>query len=641
MHINLLLRKRALAGFALMLLVASAGILTGCDLSRNYLKSDRAGNMEIQDYRDGLSERTPEVLADEDSASSQAANIPELKPYVSDASENLEPMPLVSISVNQTVPLRDVLFELAQQAEYDLELDPSIRGSIIFTAREKPFDLVIARISEIAGLRYRFADGILRVEVDAPFNKSYKVDYLSYIRSNTSSVRNNIAVVSGEGTDTGSDFQVTAESESNFWGELEQNLGQILGGATAPLRTSRDPRITVTEQNPDIAATAPVPTAEGGAPAGADGAAEQPQVNVTPPQAVLNVESLPVEDDAGTPAGAGTAGATFSVNRQAGIISAFATERQHKEIAEYLKIVRRSVTSQVLIEAKILEVALDDEHSAGIDWRVLNLFAGEGALSFMSDGASGSLNLLSEASIDDPISGELSAPGSFVVGFGGNDVQALIRAISRFGAVRALASPRLTVLNNQSAVLNVASNRVFFEIDIDVTTDEGVTQTDIDSDIRNVPEGVLVNVLPSINLDNNTISMAVRPTITRILRSVPDPAIQFVTASAIPPIEGVESLIPEVNVQEIDSVIQVRSGQPIVMGGLLQDRTATSEGGVPVLNEIPVAGNLFKNHSDLIRKTELVIFLKATIVEAPEDTIHDTDKDLYRMFSGDRRPLRL
>lgn len=639
---------KALAGLLLAMLTIS--LLAGCDLSRNYLKADRAANMEVQDFRDGLAERLPDPSDDETGMASSGVGIPELQPYVSAVPESLKPMPLVSISVNQSVPLRDVLFELAQQAEYDLELDPAIKGSIIFTAREKPFDLVIKRISEIAGLRYRFEDEILRVEVDAPYNKSYKVDYLSYIRSNKSSVRNNIAVVSGQGTDTGSDFEARAESEANFWGELEDNLGQILGGAATALKTARDPRITVTQQNPEVAATAPTPTAasaEGGA-----GEGTQPTVIATAPQAVLNVESLPIDDEeAGGRGGrggratatAGTNGATFSVNRQAGIISVYATERQHKEVEQYLALVRKSVTSQVLIEAKILEVALDDEHVAGIDWRALDLFSGEGALGFMANGAATTLGGLTGASaaLDDPIAGELTAPGSFVLGYGGNDVQALIRAISRFGTVRALASPRLTVLNNQSAVLNVASNRVFFEIDIDVTTNDGDTRTDIDSDIRNVPEGVLVNVQPSINLENKTVGLAVRPTITRIIRSVPDPAIQFVTAAAVPPIEGVESLVPEVNVQEIDSVIQVRSGQPIVMGGLLQDRTFSSEGGVPVLNEIPLAGSLFKNHSDLVRKTELVIFLKATIVESPGDTVHDTDKDLYRMYSGDRRPLKL
>jgi general secretion pathway protein D len=228
-----------------------------------------------------------------------------------------------------------------------------------------------------------------------------------------------------------------------------------------------------------------------------------------------------------------------------------------------------------------------------------------------------------------------------VVGVAGDDFEALIKALDGFGTVRALASPRLTVLNNQSAVLNVANNRVFFDIDIDVSRDDNGQSVDISSDVHNIPEGVLVNVQPSINVDNGTISMAVRPTITRIIDTKPDPAVQYITASATPPITGVESLIPELNVQEMDSVIQVRSGQPVVMGGLLQDRAESEQTGVPVASEVPIVGSLFKQHTDVVQKTELVVFLKATILPTPEDSIHDTDRDLYRGFSGDRRPLKL
>lgn len=616
----------------LWLAVALVGIvaLPGCDLARNYLKPDRSTNMEMQDYRDALAPRTPEV--DEKDAKAASAGIPELQPYVSAPSDNLKAMPLVSISVNQSVPLRDVLYELAQQADYDLELDPRIRGSIIFTAREKPFDVVIDRIAEMSNLRYEFKDDTLRVELDNAYNKLYKIDYLSYIRTNSGSIRNNVAVVSGDGADTGSGFEATTSSESNFWGELETGLTQILGVQNSrTLTTSSDPQVSVTETNPTVEPVAP----------NADGTVE-----VSPPDAVLNVQAIP-DDTATETTGAAAeeaaaATASFSLNRQGGVVNVYATQRQHREVQEYLDLLRRAVTSQVLIEAKILEVDLNDEYAAGIDWRALNLGGGEGVLNFISNTADATLDSVSNLNGGPNISADLGTSfgaSGVAIGYVGNDIQALVQAISGFGTVHALASPRLTVLNNQSAVLNVANNRVFFEIDIDVTTDEGVTTTDISSEIRNVPEGILVNVQPSIDLESKTISLAVRPTVTRVIRSINDPAVQFVTAQNN--IDGVESLIPELNVQEIDSVIQVRSGQPIVMGGLLQDRTESTQGGVPVLNEIPMVGALFRNSSDLIEKTELVIFLKATILESPSDSVHNTDKDLYRMYSGDRRPLKL
>ena len=577
-------------------LLVSATSLSACDASKNLLKADREGSLEVQDYKDALASRLPTPV---EAQQHSTISVPELQPYIASGAQNVEPMPLVSLSVNQSIPLRDVLFELAQQAEYDLELDPNIRGSIIFTARNRPFDKVIKRISEIAGLRYKFEDDVLRVEVDNPYSQLYKIDYLSYVRTTSGGIRNDVNVVSGEGSDTGSNFEATSSSEINFWGELETNLEQILGGpTTGALKTSRDPRITVAEQNPEVQAV----TADG-APAEA-------------PQAVLNVESLPTDEAEDVE----TASAqTFTINRQAGLINVYASEHVHNKVKEYLDTVKRAVTSQVLIEAKILEVSLEDQFDTGVNWSSIDLFSGELALDF--DGAT-------------------AVTPNFTVGYTGNDVTALIDALQRFGTVKALASPRLTVLNNQSAVMNVANNRVFFEVDIDVSTDDdtGDRDVDIDADIRNVPEGVLVNVQPSIDLDSRQISLALRPTITRVIDEVPNPAIQFITA--IEDIEGVESLVPELNVQEVDSVIQVNSGQPIVMGGLLQDRVEVGEENVPVLGEVPLLGAAFRNQNDRVLKTELVIFLKATILQSPSDSVHNTDKDVYRQFSGDRRPLR-
>lgn len=614
--------------------------LTGCDLAANHTKIDRASNMEFQDFRDGLAERLPEIDEDETKQGGAGA-IPDLQPYVAMTSAGIKAMPLVSVSVNQSVPLRDILYELAEQAEYDIELDPNIRGSIIFTARNKPFDLVIKRISDIAGLRYKFEDDFLRVELDKPYLHTYKIDYLSFIRTNQGSVSNNVSVVSGEGADSGSGYSSTTDSSSDFWGELELNLSQVLGGAsTGALKTKRDPRITAVEQNPEVGAVSPQPTE------GEDG-----QVNVQPPEAVLRVESLPVEEDADTSMSSGQSdgnGMTYSINKGAGLINVYATERAHKEIQSYLNDLRRSVTSQVLVEAKVFEVSLADEHINGIDWQLIN---SELVGGFLSDAGS---NIMRATSIPGKVgngfpftgaegitslpNGTVVENSNFITGVVGNDFQALVRAINGFGTVRALASPRLTVLNNQSAVLNVATNRVFFELDIDRETDDdtGDVTIEIDSEIQSVPEGVLINVQPSIDLEKRTISMAIRPTITRIVGTVQDPSVQFVAGG-----DGIISEIPEVNIQEIDTVIKVNSGQPIVMGGLLQDRIASTQEAIPVVGEVPILGSLFRNQSDLISKTELVIFLKATLIEASDQTIHNTDKDLYKTFSGDRRPWKL
>jgi general secretion pathway protein D len=624
----------------LSLFVLSAFILSSCDLAANYTKTDRASNMEFQDFRDGLAERLPEV--EDETASNDT--IPDLQPYISLTPEDMHSMPLVSVSVNQAVPLRDVLYELAQQAEYDLELDPNIRGAIIFTARNKPLDVVIDRIANVADLRYKFEDEFLRVEVDTPYIETYKIDYLSFIRSNTGSVSTNVSVVSGEGADTGSAFTASSESEADFWGELELNLTQILGGAsTGLLKTKRDPRISAVEQNPEVAAVSP----QGSTSTDGDG-----NVTVQPPEAVLRVESLPVDGEEEEADGEDDGnGMTFSLNKQAGMINVMASQKVHKQVKKYLDELKRSVTSQVLVEAKIFEVSLFDEYINGIDWQILgagDLHVGK----YTADGSrylAGLRSFGNMANLDNyadnmttlsPIlsGGTVADSTNFVTGIVGSDFQGLLKAISGFGTVRALASPRLTVLNNQSAILNVATNRVFFELDVDKETDDdtGDVTVTIESEIKSVPEGVLINVQPSINLDDRTISMLVRPTITRIVSTVNDPAVEYITGS-----DGLSSEIPEVNIQEIDTVVKVHSGQPIVMGGLLQDRIVNEEEGVPILGEVPILGSAFKDNTGSISKTELVIFLKATLLSNGSETIHNTDKDLYKTFSGDRRPFKM
>jgi general secretion pathway protein D len=345
---------------------------------------------------------------------------------------------------------------------------------------------------------------------------------------------------------------------------------------------------------------------------------------VTPPQAILQVQTAAVDPFAGSGVQEDKPQdqeSSFSLGKQAGMVSVYGTERQHEQVESYLDELRRSVTSQVLVEAKILEVSLTDEFATGIDWTLLDGLSGELTLDFSVTGVRPNLSPASSPNTD------------FQIGYAGNDIQGMVEAISRFGTVRALASPRMTVLNNQSAVLNVANNSVYFEIDIDITQDGGGgSNTSVDSEIKNVPEGVLINVQPSINLDDRTISMAIRPTITRIVDTVNDPAVAFLGA-------GIDSEIPIVNVQEMDSVIKMGSGQVLVLGGLMQDRVSSTQQGIPVLSEIPMFGGLFRNQSDNIEKSELVIFIRARIVE--DTNLDIMDKDLYRMFSSDRRPLNL
>ncbi|HYD19379.1 MAG TPA: type II and III secretion system family protein, partial [Patescibacteria group bacterium] len=163
------------------IVAAALGLsLTSCQLAKNQVTFDRAAEAERQNYRDAFAPIPTQANSD--------VPTPELQPLVSTPAELKMPSPLVTVSVNQTVSLRDLMYQLAEQAEVDLELDPQIHGSLIFTAKDRPFDQVVDRIAEMAGLRYTFENGVLRVELDRPYLKNYDVDFLNVERKGETSI---------------------------------------------------------------------------------------------------------------------------------------------------------------------------------------------------------------------------------------------------------------------------------------------------------------------------------------------------------------------------------------------------------------------------------------------------------------------
>lgn len=468
----------------------------------------------------------------------------------------------ISISISDTLPLKQAFLTLSEQTKIDLQLDPDIKNTLVFSAYNRPLIEIIHDICELAGLRYRIINNSIRIEKDIPYPVNYNAQFLNMSRSSKAQVSIATDVFSstkeGQSTlDNGSNSTVSAKSDNDFWEEVTGNLETILNDGND---------------------------------------------------------------------------SSFTIHKQGGIISVRASSRQHKLIEQYLENLKKAISTQVLIEAKVIEVNLKDEFKAGINWQKL---AGGIARFDMPMGT-----IAQQGTHLDP-----STAQQQILSFGiqQHDFSSIVKAIQQFGSCQTLSSPRLTVLNNQQAILKVAQNQVYFRLKYDKEYNINIQRENINvsSDIQTVPIGLVMAVQPSIDYETGDIILSLRPTISRLSRSVSDPAVAIALANSKDgSMNNIPSLIPVVEVREIDSVLRIASGEVAVLGGLMESRNNMENTKLPIAGDIPLIGKLFTAELEVNEVVELVILLKATIIQ-DNQSIAPADVRLANEYSQDPRPLEL
>ena len=289
-----------------------------------------------------------------------------------------------------------------------------------------------------------------------------------------------------------------------------------------------------------------------------------------------------------------------AVNPVAGTVTVLGTARQQELVQQYLDRVMQSAQRQVLIEATIVEVTLKDQYRAGIDWSK----ALQGATGWSINTLGGGTNALA-GTLTPFIQATYTNAGS-------NGFTAAIDLLESYGNTRVLSSPKLMALNNQTALLKVVNNLVYFTITADTTTAANVAQTTtFTSTPQTVPVGVVMSVLPQIN-ENGMVSLTVRPTISRQVGTVEDPNPELKKNNL-----NISNRIPVIQVREMESLLQVKSGQTVILGGLIQDDTNNARDGIPGLSRPEGIGAVFGQHERMNSQTELVIFLRPIVVANP------------------------
>jgi general secretion pathway protein D len=296
--------------------------------------------------------------------------------------------------------------------------------------------------------------------------------------------------------------------------------------------------------------------------------------------------------------------ASIIVNAESGVVVVRATSRQQEKVQEYLDMTLSSARRQVVIEATIAEVRLNDQYQQGIQWSSLRSMRPgppSAGWSMVQRTGGGVANLPAPGT--DVVRGALPFLLNYVSP--GLGIVATLSLLETFGNVKVLSSPKMSVLNNQTAMLKVVNNLVYFDIKTDsaVLSGNNTIPPVTTATAKSVAVGLVMSVTPQIS-ENGSIVLNVRPSISRKAGEVEDP---------ITP----KNFVPVIQTREMESVLRLADGEIAVMGGLMEDELNNTTDSIPGISKFPGLGMLFNSHNDTTTKSELVILLKPTIIRDP------------------------
>jgi MSHA biogenesis protein MshL len=309
--------------------------------------------------------------------------------------------------------------------------------------------------------------------------------------------------------------------------------------------------------------------------------------------------------------------ATVVINRQSGVVIARAKPMQLREIENFLATTQNQISRQVILEAKILEVVLNDNHQDGVEWKSIVREGLQIAPVMANPVATAAGRVFTLA----------SRAGSFTAG----DFTAVVTLLESQGKTNVLSSPRISTLNNQQAIIKVGKDETFV-----TGISPGISGGINSGTVGPVPilsaffSGIALDVTPQIN-DNGDITLHIHPSITKV---------ESLDRSYTIDSSGSKSVVPTARntIRESDSIVKAENGQIIVLGGLMQDSSDENKEGVTGFSRIPYLGNLFRVNTGTTQKTELVILLKATLIESNADWQNDIDASHQRAKALDAQP---
>jgi general secretion pathway protein D len=492
-----------------------------------------------------------------------------------------------SVSV-VNVPVQELLFALARDAKVNIDINSGIGGLVTVNAINQTLPQILSRISKQVDMRYQMEGTTIVVMPDTPILRNYVVDYVNMTRDTNGSVaiatqvattgQGAVGGTGGTSNDNNSKTNLTNVAKNRFWETLVANIKDMLRETDKVLPEGSYETVVQQDQSQATTGTGS-PAAGSGRRSGADqGIAGSPNPAILQSAGSTVVRRATYRE-----------AASVIANPETGVIAVRATARQHEKVQEFLDKVMTGARRQVLIEATIMEVQLSDNYQQGIDWSWL---INNGKFKLFQDTA----GLPSQV-----------GPTLFTGSVDAGSFKAMVKLMESFGTVKVLSSPKLSVINNQTALLKVVDNVVYFVTQAQTSQAQTTSLTTFTTTPNTVPVGFVMSVTPQIS-EADAVLLNVRPSISRIIGFVNDPNPALADA-------GVTSPFPEIQTREMESVLRVNSGDTAVMGGLMEDGIQNKDDIIPGAGRLPLLGGIFASRNDTRKKSELVIFLRPVVIK--------------------------